>query len=290
MRFLTLKEFITHHNKLSIRLLDYVDAPRSNYVRISRGVRQDIDSRNDYWLSAASPDARILLARIIDAAWDEWVERLPAPFHFVTIVPRRYAYLEHEAGTFDLAAHQGEIVRALGRHSFIGMTEPAYYPNWSMEPGGRVGPIISWHSHFVTMGSQRADLEQDLADLAGEESLLPNASAVHIKPVSRERTKSKLLYSCKMPFRTYRPYPLKTPRERVNQQTGEVTVKTHGHRKYDMRTGEFARMVNLLACDHHLDELIFGHRLGGEIANVIRSKAREQLDRRERQELERRRQ
>lgn len=287
MRFLTLEEFITHHNKLSARLLPYADAPRSNYVRIGRTARDAIDPRNDYGLSAASPDARILFAKAIDRTWDEWAERLPAPFYFITFVSPRFALAEHEAHTFDLAAHHREIMSLLRRHSFIGMTEPAYYPKWRTAPDRDLGPIIAWHSHAISMGSSRGKLDADLAEAAQEGSLLPNASAIHVKAVGRERAKSNLWYSSKMPHQTYAPYPHKNPKERVNARTGEVTLRTHGHSKDEMATGQLARMVNVLN-GRYLDELIFGRGTGRKLAEAIKHEARRRIDAEERRERDRR--
>lgn len=288
MRFLTLKDFVTHHTNLSARLLEYLDAPRSNYVQISGSARQALEPRHDYWLSAASPAARIHFAQAIDHVLDMWAERLPKPLHFITFVSPRFAFCERDARNFDLAAHQREIISLLARRSFIGMTEPAYYPRWRIAPGGDIGPVVVWHSHTISMGVVRSELEADLRGATREESLLPNSSAVHIKAMGREQAKSKLWYSSKMPHRTYVPYTLKRPKEHINRKTGEVIVRTHGHRKDDMRTGVLAKVVDLLN-GHYLDELMFGNGMGRQLADAINDEARQQLDAEERRERDRHR-
>ncbi len=281
MRFLTLEEFITHHNKLSIRLMDYVDAPRSNYVRISGDARRAIEPRNHYWLSAASPAARIHFARIIDRVWDEWFKTLPGPFHFVTFVSTRFAFAEREEHAFDLAAHQQEITSAMDPYGFIGMTEPAYYPRWRTAPDRDLGPVVAWHSHIVTLGVGRADLEVALEDMENEESLLAGVPAVDIRALGWMQAKSRLRYSCKMPYRVYTPYTPKKPRERLDRRTGELFIRQHEQSKADMRTGQLAHMVNLLH-GRYLDELIFGNGLGAKLVTSINDAARERLHAEER--------
>lgn len=287
MRIRNLEEFVSVHMPLSARLLAYADAPRSNYVEMTRDARHAIDPRYDHELSAASPTARIYFAKSIDRIWDASAAELPQPAHFVTFVLRRYVFHENEAARFDLVEHQREIRELLGRRHYIAMTEVAYYPKWRKAPDEKVGPLVSWHTHALVMGSTKAKLETQLAEARREESLIPDVPAIDVAAVSWMRAKAVVLYSAKMPCQTYKPYPLASPRDRIDRDTGEMTVRTHGHSKNKMRTGELARMANLLE-GMYLDDLLFGNRAGRKLAKAIIVDARHAVEAELRRDRERR--
>lgn len=276
MRYENLEQFEQHHENLGYRILKYVDEPRRNYVLLREG-RDALDPRYDYGLAAGSPFARILLARATAKHWNELGVNARGPFYFVTFFWSRYAFAVDDFDRFDSKSHQAEITNVLRDHSFIGMTEIAYYPRWRKAPNESLGPIVSAHSHIITMGSSRSELEDALMQASAESSLVPNVSAVDIRGVGRDHVLEKLLYAEKQPHRTYAPWTLKTPRERVSKTTGEVFQQTHKHKKDDMRPGELIKAVNLL-CGRYLDDLMFGNGVGMELATAIVGEARRRLD------------
>lgn len=281
MPFDTIESFIAHHVKLARSIQEYVDAPKSNYVQLDGQLRQEMDQRHDYCLAASSPWARALFARIVLDAWKELEAQLAGPFHMVTFTSPRFAIAESEAHTFDPAAHQKEITEIMVGHSFLGMTEPAYYPRWQISRDGKIGPIVAWHSHTIVIGSSRTKIEKDVASAKREESLLPGVPAVDVRAVRPHQLKSKLLYMLKTPHKQYTPYRLRKAVEQVDHDTGEIiSVRQYSQPKRPLRTGELVKMIKVQR-DKYLDELIFGNGDGDELKATIVEKARQRLDREE---------
>ncbi|MCU1329849.1 MAG: hypothetical protein JWN34_5219 [Bryobacterales bacterium] len=286
--FDTLQSFIAHHVKLARNIQEYVDAPKSNYVHLDGQLRQQLHERNDYWLCAGSPWARVLFAQIALDVWTELEPQLAGPFHMVTFTSPRFAIAESEAHTFDPTTHQNEITEIMAGHSFLGMTEPAYYPQWQITRDGGMGPVIAWHSHTIVSGSSRAAIEKDVANSKREESLLPGVPAVDVRAVRPDKLKSKLLYMLKTPYKQYTPYRLREAGERVDHDTGEIiSVRQYSQPKRPLRTGELVKMIKVQR-DKYLDELIFGNGDEYQLVTFIVEEARRQLDQEELRQTEQR--
>ncbi|MBN9360837.1 MULTISPECIES: hypothetical protein [unclassified Devosia] len=279
----TLEDYLAEVLPMAIRIDDYIDAPKKNYVGVGGVLAELMHRRSDYCLSAASYHARNFFVPIVMRHVE--TAEIAGPLYMVSFAFRRYVMPEGTAHTFTPEPLHTEIRGILKRHSYIGVTEAAYYPNWVTTDDGTFSPVVSYHSHVITSGSSRKTLVRDTAEAAGEESLLRGVSAVDIREVKRERLTEKLLYILKPSHKQYTPYWSKTDKVRV--QLGLTPKGTVKQSKKAMRTGLLVQMCNVLR-DQRLDELIFGNGAFEPLVQTIVQDARGTLDRRLQRESDRR--
>lgn len=279
----TVADYLAEVSALATRVDDYIEAPKRNYVTVGGELAELMHRRSDYCLSAASFHARNFFVPIVMRHIEE--AELQEPLFMVSFAFRRYMMPEDTARTFTPEPLHTEIRRILKRHSYIGVTEAAYYPNWVTTDDGTLSPVVSYHSHVITSGSSRKTLVRDTAEAAEEESLLRGVSAVDIREVKPERLTEKLLYILKPSHKQYTPYWSKTDKVRV--MIGLTPKGTVKQSKKPMRTGLLVQMYSVMR-DQRLDELIFGNGALEPLVQAIVQDARGKLDRRLQRESDRR--
>lgn len=262
--------FIAAHRTANNLLSDYLEYPRRNYVRLPHTTSVELDRSMNLALYANNCESRITFADIVTRHLERNVGLQAGPVFQVTLSVSEHAVPISEANHFDIQRVQALTRQNLSDIPFIGMVEGALYRNWGPNGPG-IGDFISWHSHCLTWGAGKKDLQNVTSDLISTKNgIIIGKRPIYIKTVSPNQIISKALYSLKGQMKEYRVYS--TEGESVDLTTGEIIPANYCQTKRLLRTGDRARLCEVFK-DLVLDKLIFGNGEGTEMVKAIRKEA-----------------
>ena len=252
-------------------LMDYHQNHRSNMLDISAIVKM-LSRPNSYYMHAINHYSRIeLLECLIDGLTTN-VDLADVSLHLVTFVPERFLYPLNEAGTFQPASLKKVVSHYMKGQNYLGMIEPAYYPN-AKHPVAQSKEMVHWHAHLIVWGASEVQLQAIERSVARKHSsFFPGCQAFHFKDARSEDLQKILAYICKSPrnqYSTFTPDVVK-----VDHLTGEI-IEELRQRKQVLRKRQMAQLALALR-DMNLDALTLG---GGEGSNIVKTVQKQVLKR-----------
>ncbi|WP_424982082.1 hypothetical protein [Maritalea sp. S77] len=237
-------------------LLQYHKDKRSNMVDISQ-VMPLLARSKMKCMYAVNHYSRIGLMSVLMDVMAKSCDFSGERLRMITFAPARYALNLEDANTFKPSSMKKMISHYMQGHDYVGMIEPAYYPN-SLHPETSRKGVIHWHAHFLSWGSGKVKISKikKLAN-AKHDSLVHGCSAFHTKTVKVGEVPSTLAYIFKSPRNAYCSFI--SAREGQNI-AGEKLLASMKQRKKRLRPGEAARLA-LAMKDFDLDQLLVS---GGE--------------------------
>lgn len=275
--------FEAAHRAAENKLAQYLERGRKGSVGLDRDTLTELDRPQVMFLPANNADARLRYARITAEHLDR-VGGMLSPDQaafFVTFINRDHAVREDEAASFDIRRLHSWTRQILGRCSYVGMAEGAFYGNVDVVGAG-YKRAVSWHTHAIVWGISELELAGIIsAANARNRSLIDGIAPAHYRPLNRAEVGGQALYMSKGQISEYRVWPRK--RSIIDPRDGVISIVGTGRfsqAKRNLRPGDMARMCRVFA-GRCLDQLAFGGGAGKEILKAIRHEAGADLRRHE---------
>jgi hypothetical protein len=261
--------FVEAHTVQAELLQNYLDCPRTGYVRLPGRIRFELDPRQRWALYANNAWSRIVFADAVVPRVLAHTSVQAGPVFLVTLAVADHTVALAEAKDFDCRRVKGLTRQALRGIPFVGMIEAALYRNFGCD-GPQIDDFVSWHAHVLTWGASRKAINDAVKQIRRSRSaLIPDRNCIHVKKLTPTSLGGKLYYVLKGPQKEYRIY---SRGERIDPETGEVLAPVYRQSKRLLRTGDRARLCYAFE-DRLLDQLLFGNLEGTELVRSIRHEA-----------------
>jgi hypothetical protein len=176
-----------------------------------KNIRKYLSKESCAGLNLVNPYARkIMRKQLLLAASDleEPLFELGPVAMLATFADKEWACCDR-AIHFDLKAAKQKIRNALSGMDYLGVFEPAVYPDEKWTTGGKAGCLISFHCHVFVWGSSKSKLRRHREAIKHRFEAVDDASFGQFFPVLNHLKTFKdlqrtLRYAIKMPFNGYR--------------------------------------------------------------------------------------
>lgn len=275
------REPIRSLRALEVSQLDLDDRIRRYLVsrkpNIGNAVRKALELRASQDLNAANLISRIQVATCLERHLKiHFAENGTHSVFFVTLISELHAVKVREQNGYDPVAHRRWVASLLKGCDYVGMIEPAYYPEVVF-----VAPRedwISWHAHLIVWNNGAPAMKK-LKDTVNkiEVAFRPDGSAFHYRKAQHAEIEAEVAYMLKSPrseYRTYNASPvakdLKAP-----AQSGD-TISGIKQNKREIRTGKLLRVLSALS-GKSIKSIILAGGAGKEIRKHSLKAARQAL-------------
>lgn len=242
---------------------------------ISNDVRKALELRASRDLNAANLFSRIQVATCLERDLKtHFSENGTHSVFFVTLISELHAVKVGEQSGYDLVAHRKWIASLLRGCDYVGMIEPAYYPDVVF-----VGPRedwISWHAHVIVWNNGAPAMKK-LKDKVNqiEVAFRPDGSAFHYRKA--QHIEADVAYMFKSPRSEYQTYNASPVNEGSQDpaRSGE-TISGIKQKKREIRTGKLLAVLSALS-DKSIKSITVAGGAGKEIRKHSLKIARQTL-------------
>ncbi len=242
---------------------------------ISNDVRKALELRASRDLNAANLFSRVQVATCLERDLKtHFSENETQSVFFVTLISELHAVKVREQNGYDVVAHRKWIASLLRGCDYVGMIEPAYYPDVVF-----VTPRedwISWHAHVIVWNNGTPAMKR-LKDTVNqiEVAFRPDGSAFHYRKAQHAEIEAEVAYMFKSPRSEYRTYNASPVAEgsQAPARSGESGIK---QKKRGIRTGKLLAALSALS-DKSIKSIIVAGGAGKEIRKHSLKIARQTL-------------
>lgn len=244
---------------------------------ISNDVHKALELRASRDLNAANLFSRIQVATCLERYLKTYfAENGTHSVFFVTLISELHAVKVREQNGYDLVAHRKWIASLLKGCDYVGMIEPAYYPEVAFAAPRE--DWISWHAHVIVWNNGAPAMKK-LKDKVNqiEVAFRPDGSAFHYRKAQHAEIEAEVAYMLKSPrseYRTYNASPV-AEESQAPARSGE-TISGIKQNKRAIRTGKLLAVLSALS-DKSIKSIIVAGGAGKEIRKHSLRVARQTL-------------
>ncbi|CUX24128.1 hypothetical protein [Agrobacterium genomosp. 13] len=216
---------------------------------ISNDVCKALELRASRDLNAANLFSRIQVATCLERDLKiHFAENGTHSVFFVTLISELHAVKVREQNGYDLVAHRKWIASLLKGCDYVGVIEPAYYPEAAF-----VAPRedwISWHAHVIVWNNGAPAMKK-LKDTVNqiEVAFRPDGSAFHYRKAQHAEIEAEVAYMFKSPRSEYRTYNASPVAEdsQAPARSRQTTISGIKQNKREIRTGKLLAVLSALS-------------------------------------------
>lgn len=245
------REPIRSLRALEVSQLDLDDRIRRYLVsrkpNIGNAVRKALELRASQDLNAANLISRIQVATCLERDLKiHFAENGTHSVFFVTLISELHAVKVRKQNGYDPVAHRKWVASLLKGCDYVGMIEPAYYPEVVF-----VAPRedwISWHAHLIVWNNGAPAMKK-LKDTVNkiEVAFRPDGSAFHYRKAQHAAIEAEVAYMFKSPRSEYRTYSTISAADTQTPAQSNRVKRGVKQNKREIRTGKLLVVLSALS-------------------------------------------